>query len=189
MFVSQQPPDRPPEGWKSPQQPPPAWDRPPEPLAGGAQPPQPPVQPDHEPPREPVREFFRRYPAPFFLGILLPFIILAVLFGGNDENADTDTPSPEPASERTDSEPEVDASTRVSCAHFRNVMGDVQQGILNDAELRDKLKEVNDSASVSEREDIRAGGTAMLRAMTTGTTEELLTAAGKFDTACDRAGQ
>jgi len=25
--------------------------------------------------------------------------------------------------------------------------------------------------------------------MTTGTAEELLTAAGKFDTACDRAGQ
>jgi hypothetical protein len=164
--LSQQPPDRPPEGWQPPQQPPP--------------------QP---PDLGPIRSFFARYPAAFFLSLLLPFIIAAVLFGGNEETADTDSQSPAPASERTVSEPEVDASTRVSCEHFRNIMSDVAQGILSDAELRDKIKEVNESASVSERADIRAGGVAMLRAMTTGTTEDLLTAAGEFDTACDRAGQ
>jgi hypothetical protein len=190
MLMSQQPPDRPPEGWEPAQQPPPPWDRPPEPLQGGGQPPPPPPQqPGQEPPLGPVREFFRRYPAAFFLGILLPFIILAVLFGGKEEAADTDTSSPAPASERTDSESEVDASTQLSCAHFRNIMSDVAQGVLNDVELRNKLKEVNDSASVSERADVRAGGVAMLRAMTTGTTEEFLTAAGEFDQACDRAGQ
>ena len=67
-------------------------------------------------------------------------------------------------------------------------MNDVDQGVLNDVELRAKLKEVNNSASVSDRADIRDGGVAMLRAITTGTIEELLEAAGQFDTACDRAG-
>lgn len=160
--MSHQPPDRPPEGWQPPPQ------RPEQEPSGG------------------VRAFLRQYPLAFFGGILLVLVLAANLFGGNDESSDTDSRTP--ASERTDSEPEVDASTRVSCEHFRNIMSDVAQGVLNDAELRDKLKEVNDSASVSERDDIRAGAVAMLRAITTGTTEEFLTAAGEFDSACDRAG-
>jgi len=82
----------------------------------------------------------------------------------------------------------VDASTQVSCEHFRNIMNDVGQGVLNDVELREKLKEVHESATVSDRADIREGGVAMLRAITTGTTEELLEAVGQFDQACDRAG-
>jgi hypothetical protein len=198
--VSQQPPDRPPEGWQPPQQPPPAWDRPPdrphEPPGGWGPPPQP---PDQEPPGG-VRSFFRRYPLAFFGGILLIMVLLATVFGGNDEGTDTasqQTEAPATAAPATapeaastvEPQPEADASTQASCQHFRNVIGDVGQGVLSDAELRDKFKEVNDSASVSERADIRAGGVAMLRAITTGTTEDLLKAVGQFDKACDRAGQ
>jgi len=165
--MSQQPPDRPPEGWQARRQP-----------------------PEHEPSGA-VQSFFRRYPLAFLGGILLILVLIATVFGGNDEA--TDTGSQSPASERTDSQPttqpEADASTQASCEHFRNIMNDVGQGILNDAELRDKLKEVNDSARVSERADIRAGGVAMLSAITTGTAEDLLKAAGQFDKACDRAGQ
>jgi hypothetical protein len=94
-----------------------------------------------------------------------------------------------PTTETPETQPEADAATQASCRHFRNVMGDAGQGVLSDEELRDKLKEVNDSASVSERADIRAGGVAMLRAITIGDSDELLKAATQFDKACDRAGQ
>jgi hypothetical protein len=92
--VSQQPPDRPPEGWG----PPPG--EPTQPLQGppgqgwGQQPPgtphgPPPQPPGQEPPGERVRSFFRRYPLAFFGGILLILVAIGTVFGGNDEATDT----------------------------------------------------------------------------------------------------
>jgi hypothetical protein len=83
---------------------------------------------------------------------------------------------------------EPDASAKVSCEHFRNVMGDVGAGILNDAELREKVKEIERSASVSEQPGLPEAGRAMLREITTGTGEGFVVAAKMFDQSCDEAG-
>src|SRR4051812_31147325 len=39
------------------------------------------------------------------------------------------------------------AANTAACVHWHNVMGDVQQGILSDPEIREKVKQVRDSAS------------------------------------------
>jgi hypothetical protein len=67
-------------------------------------------------------------------------------------------------------------------------MSDVAAGILNDDELRVKFREVQRLASFSKEPGLAAAGTRLLASITTGTTEELLTAAGDFDKQCDQAG-
>jgi hypothetical protein len=83
-----------------------------------------------------------------------------------------------PASTR----PEADASTELSCIHFRNVMGDLD--VLTVPELRGKLKEVYSTASVSPIDAIRAHSRGMLAAVTADDGEALLSSAKQFSDAC-----
>jgi len=84
---------------------------------------------------------------------------------------------------------DVDSAVLVSCGDFRSVMADFGSGVLTDAELREKLKEIDRSASVSEHADIRTGARSMLAAVTGGDVDGFFAAASKFDAACDRLGQ
>lgn len=82
-----------------------------------------------------------------------------------------------------------DASARLACGHFRNVMADVARGVLTDAELRDKLQEIDEDASVSEVSDVRLYASAMLTASTMGDTDVLILATGDMDAACTAVGE
>jgi hypothetical protein len=84
---------------------------------------------------------------------------------------------------------DMDSAVLVSCEQFRRVMADFGSGILTDAELREQLKEIDRSASVSEHEDIRTGARSMLAAVTGGDVDGFLASAQEFDAACDRLGQ
>jgi hypothetical protein len=139
-----------------------------------------------------------------FVGILAFAALLSVFTGDDKPSTSTATGRPPmtvrspttvrlPTTVRSTQPPEPtqhepDASARAACEHFRNVMGDVAAGILTDAELRGKFREVHRSASVSDEPGLAQAGTKLLAAMTTGTTEDLLEAAGRFDRECDQAG-
>jgi hypothetical protein len=105
-------------------------------------------------------------------GVLL-LLLVAGCGGGSDQGGEQQGP---------------DASAQVACADFRSAMRDVQQGILTDEELRDKVKEIDREASVSTQAGLASAGRAMLREVTTGTGEGFVLAAKLFDQSCDEAG-
>lgn len=96
----------------------------------------------------------------------------------------TDAPEPEPEPE----ESEADASAKLACGHWRNVAADASKGLLTDAELREKVKEVYDDAWVSEEPGIASGAEALLRAVTMNDGDALVAAMGEFTTACIESG-
>ncbi len=80
-----------------------------------------------------------------------------------------------------------DASARNACGHFRNVVRDA--GILTDAELREKLKEVDRSASVSDVFAVRAASRAMLSNATSGDADAFGVAVLDMSSGCSSIGQ
>lgn len=79
-----------------------------------------------------------------------------------------------------------DSAVKVSCRHFRNIAGDAS--MLTDAELREKLKEVQQSASVAESDELRAAAQEMVVEITRGTTSEFEDAVSRFGSECSRLG-
>jgi len=64
-------------------------------------------------------------------------------------------------------------------------MGDFSKGILTDTQMRDKIQEVYNNASVSKNKGIPDGATAMLAAATANDGTAFMTAAAGFNTACN----
>jgi len=80
------------------------------------------------------------------------------------------------------------AGADLACTHFRNIVGDIADGVLTDAEARAKFQEVEDSASGAEEADIRSSARELVAAMTTGTADDVAAAAIDMGAACDAAG-
>jgi hypothetical protein len=80
----------------------------------------------------------------------------------------------------------ADASTTFACRHFRNVIGDLD--VLSDAELREKIKEVETDANVSENANIREHGRAMLAALTANDAGAFMEDAKAFAQVCSELG-
>lgn len=78
----------------------------------------------------------------------------------------------------------ADASADLACIHYSNVTQDVHDGILTDTELRQKWKEINDTASVSTTPGIAVNARAALAAISTGTAAEFAVAVQAFSDAC-----
>ncbi len=137
--------------------------------------------------------------AQWAVGISVVLLVIGIAGASEDEpktvsagNSTQSSANDEPATTAAKA-PKVTVDKRVSqsklaCTHFRNVAGDVSKGVLTDAELRKKLKEIDDNAIIATLEVQRAA-TAMLAGITTGTTEQLLQAFRDMDSACDAAGQ
>jgi hypothetical protein len=77
--------------------------------------------------------------------------------------------------------------SQLACRRFRNVMGDVADGVLTDAEIRDQLKEVDDNAVIAT-EEIQRAARSLLAAATTGTVDQFVDAASVMSDACRSAG-
>ena len=77
--------------------------------------------------------------------------------------------------------------SRLACDHFRNVMRDVSDGILTPEELRGKLQEVDDNASIGTPE-VQTAATDMLRAATQDEGDAFVTSVASMDSACESAG-
>jgi hypothetical protein len=84
--------------------------------------------------------------------------------------------------------PKADGSAQLACVHFRNVINDALKGILTDDELRAKIKQVYDTASVSENTGIPDGAQALLAAATSGDADAFNAAAIALDSACTAVG-
>lgn len=75
----------------------------------------------------------------------------------------------------------------LACDHYRDVIVDASKGILTDEELREKLQEVYDDASIGTSR-VRRAAQAMLRTVTLGDTNGLIRDANEMDKACSAAG-
>ena len=118
--------------------------------------------------------------------IIIAVVVVLTIIGGTAGKKNTATNASAPGAPTTVADDANDQSS-LACNHFRNIMGDVQQGILTDAELRSKLTEVKDDAIIGTPA-VKAASVHMLSAMTTGTTDELLTAVGEMAAACTASG-
>lgn len=110
--------------------------------------------------------------------LLLPFLLLGCAAPAQDE-AGTNAG-------RSESGPKADASATFACRHFRNVIGDAD--VLNDAELREKIKEVEEDANVSKTPGIAEHGRGMLAAITADDAEAFTNEAAAFAEACSTHG-
>ena len=75
----------------------------------------------------------------------------------------------------------------LACDHFRNVAYDVSRGLLTDREMREKLKEVYDNASIATPR-IRSAAEKMLAGATSYNIPRLRAGIREMDAACDQAG-
>lgn len=115
----------------------------------------------------------------FVGGVILCAGLVATLADGSSSGSD---------STDSDSSSGASASAELACEHFRNIMGDVSDGVLTDSELREKLKEVDSDAYVADEADIVAASRDMLAAATTGGVSDLTVAVTDMDSACENAG-
>lgn len=91
------------------------------------------------------------------------------------------------SSDGDDTETSPSSKSGLACDHFRNIVSDVRAGVLTDAELRSKLKEVNSNASIASP-SVQVAAQNMLAAVTQGRTDQLLVAVGAMDRACSAEG-
>lgn len=108
------------------------------------------------------------------LALLGLFVLIAL--GNSDED-----PSTGSASSRSESE----SSSRLACTHFRNIAGDAE--LMTDTEIRSKMKEVHDDASIATPQ-VQSASRDALAAITSGNTENFRAAIQRLDSACDSAG-
>jgi hypothetical protein len=116
-------------------------------------------------------------------------VVLGIAVGSPDEARDA-TGTPKPV--RPTARPRPTATPSyvgglAACGHFYNVISDATRGFLTDSELREKLKEVQRSASTAEP-PIRNDAAVMLSAITRGDTDGLLVAVQRMYQSCADAG-
>lgn len=81
-----------------------------------------------------------------------------------------------------------DGEAIYACDHFRNIMGDVKNGLLTDAEFRDKIKQVNGNAQISTTPGIATDAQAMLADITQGDEPTFMSDATSFSDDCNNIG-
>ena len=121
--------------------------------------------------------------------IVVPVVVVLSLIAGACSSSDSGTarPASSPAAQSSSSN-EGDASSRLACSHFFNVANDASAGILTEAELREKLKEVNNDAQVSDVSGVRNAAREMLSAATSGDADAFTEAVTDMGDACRSAG-
>lgn len=120
--------------------------------------------------------------------IVLVTVILAVIAAGcSSSGGGSNRPASSPVTASSSSS-DGDASSRLACSHFFNVAGDASAGLLTETELREKLKEVNDNAKVSDVAGVRNAARAMLAAATSGNADAFTDAVTSMGNACRSAG-
>lgn len=119
--------------------------------------------------------------------VVLIAVVLAVITAGCSSSGDGSAqPTSSPVAPSSSSN-DVDASLRLACSHFYNVASDVTVGILTEAEVREKLREVYDDAKVSDVAGVRSAAQAMLVAITSGDGDAFGAAVRAMDKNCRAA--
>jgi len=97
--------------------------------------------------------------------------------------------NPGPGSSLRTPEPSRDASAIIACRDFSSAINDVQKGLLTDAEIRGRIKDVQYNAHLADSFEIRSRGESMLRALTIGTPSDALKEFARFAEACRNVRQ
>lgn len=131
------------------------------------------------------------------LAILAVAVLVIAWIGGSLFESDSTEPAA-PATAGDSGQPAApepppttagaDGSTQLACEHFRNVMGDVGNGLLTVPELREKTKEFYSTGQRSEISQVRTATRQMLAAITAGDTDAYMAASKRMDAACDQMG-
>ena len=82
-----------------------------------------------------------------------------------------------------------DLGTKWACIHFRELMSDLEAGIVTDSEIHEKMKTVQNRASASENIDVRFSATNLLRAAIIGDPEGFLRSTQSMHHVCEAAGR
>jgi hypothetical protein len=142
----------------------------------------PPGQTPRPPPTPDDRPWAQRHPIILILLLLAGLGVAALASNGDDKNSSgNDT-----VQRKTNVT--ADASAELACTHLRNVAKDAGKGILTDDEFRDKIKEVYETASVSEDPEIRQNSQELLAAATQGDVDSFTASAQGMLQACQRLG-
>jgi hypothetical protein len=117
------------------------------------------------------------------LGLLLLGSLMAVAINAPTPTSVRPARTPQP----TDTPAPTRNQSRLACEHWRNVMRDVRDGVLTDAELRAKLKEVDGSTAIATVQ-VQEAARRMLAAVTQGDAEAFAAAVSEMDAACTASG-
>jgi hypothetical protein len=82
----------------------------------------------------------------------------------------------------------IDASAFYACRDFARMYTDIKAGIVTEAEMRERVKEIHQTARLAKPKDapgLRESTEALLAAMTSGTTNEGLAAITAIANVCD----
>ena len=109
--------------------------------------------------------------------VLIAFTLTACGGGGSE------TPAEKAAAAK-----KADASATFACRNFHNMASDVNDGLLNDAELRKAVKKIQDDGRLSETPGIEADSTRLLATITTGNADDFLLAVSDLNDSCKAAG-
>jgi hypothetical protein len=85
--------------------------------------------------------------------------------------------------------PKRDASAVIACRDFRKTVNDLGAGILNEADLRTRIKQVHENARLVDNSvapGVRDTAQSLLATVTTGTTEDAAKAIKDLQVACDQ---
>jgi hypothetical protein len=118
--------------------------------------------------------------------LLVAPLLLAGCGGGDQGVESATTAEPTTKASKEPERPKADASATFACRHFRNVISDAD--VLTDAELREKIKEVEKDANVSQNDGIPEHGRGMLAAITANDVEAFGAEAAAFAQACADLG-
>ncbi len=140
------------------------------------QPPPPSPPPPPPPPPPPKRNDDKRNAKHGLMYVVIAFAVVAVVLSALGVTGDSGS----------DDEMGGDPSARQACVHFHNVAADYTDDQLTFTELRDKLKEVEDKASVSDTPGISSAARDMVAAVTNTDEAALTDAVNRMGDACDR---
>ena len=115
------------------------------------------------------------------LAIALCTLLLVVVLTACGEGSDT------PA-EKESASKKGDAQATFACRNYRKMASDVNDRLLNDAELRAALKKIHGDARLSETDGVATGAEKMLAAITANDTDGFTAAGNEFNRACEVAG-
>src|SRR3990172_1891347 len=101
--------------------------------------------------------------------IVLPFTVLMLV--GCSGAATTDSSG-------------LDALAKNACGAFARTYLDGKDGLLTDAEFRDRVKSIHDKAQYSDTIAVRDGARTLLAAVTSGTADESTSAMLNLTRAC-----
>ena len=121
-------------------------------------------------------------------GIFLGICVLFGVFGAfSDDNSDSGS-SRTTSNSTNQSDPELNSAGARACREYRQILRNLDAGVLTDIEFRSAVQDANRWAEASGDRQITQGSESALRALTTGTDQQAADALIDVHERCDHFG-